>query len=107
MTNVKNCMKLTSKVVLLVTSKFFERVYGVLKNNKILDSLENMHTKGTVDVISLFCEQLYLDMKEHRQLMMFENIDASGSYFEWNCLRILLVQKLPPSGTKRPPGRIA
>lgn len=90
-----------------MTSKFCERVYGVLKNSKILDTLIKMHDKGTVDVIALFCEQLYLDMNKHEELLMFENVDASGSYFEWNYLRILIVQRLPPSGTKRPPGRIA
>ena len=104
--NVNNYLTKTNKVLLLISTKFLKRVYGVLNSSKIIDNLVRLHANRSIDVISIFLETIQLDQNKYSNLMGFENLDASGHFFDWNYLRILLIRQLPSEHTKRPAGKL-
>ena len=102
--NIKNFMERTTKVILVVSSSFFGRLYELLQQKKIIDKLKELHTRKRIDVIAMFIDSFSLDEDTHRQWFQFWNVDASGYYFDWNYLRILLLKQLPANNTQRTPG---
>lgn len=89
---------------MVITEKFIERVYKVLKENKIMDMIENLHKTRNIDVVVIFIKEYQLDETKYSDLLKFENLNASYPGFDWNHLRIILIRKMPHPNVDRSPG---